>query len=439
MSTTHYDVIIVGGRLAGSTLAARLGQQGLRVLLLERAKMPSLPGASSPIIYASTMELLDEIGADESVYARNTPKIHRLINITPEMRADIAIPMAHGRDYAYAIDRARFDGALWQHALSFPTVDGRDNYSVVDLVWDRVRVAGVVGQGAEGTRETITADLVVGADGRFSTVARAVKAGERDHDLEYPTTLYYAYWKNAAPFDDKGAAAVAYSEGKGYGFLMMDSADDTLAVAVEGQAEKLTAAPGQVEEFYLDLLRNHPFVWQRLENAERVTEVRGMKRIGNLYRDSGGLGWALVGDAYHQKDPIDGQGIYDAVFTAKLLAQAIDDWKAGRKLWDEALVWYDENARAQTYPMYRATIERVRNTLYPRTPKWFNEFSERTWLRWLLQDPLYQEQIGMMLTRQISPEEMMSPPIIVGALLRGPLRDLSRFLEKQIGEEPVLE
>jgi flavin-dependent dehydrogenase len=439
MSMLHYDIIIVGGRPAGSTLAARLGQQGLRVLLLERAKMPSLPGASCPIIYASTMEMLDEIGANEAEYARNTPKIRRLINITGEMRADIDIPMAYGRNYAYAIDRARFDGALWEHALSFPTVDGRDTYSMIDLVWDGLQVVGIVGQTAGGTRETITADLVVGADGRFSTVARAVKAGERDHDLDFPTTLYYAYWKNVPPFDDKGAAAIAYGEGEGYGFLIMDSADDTIALAVEGQSEKLVAAPGQVEAFYLDLLRNHPFLWQRLENAERITEVRGMKRIGNLYREPGGLGWALVGDAYHQKDPIDGQGIFDAVYTAKLLAQAIGDWKAGRILWGEALVWYDERARAQTYPMYRATIERVRNSLYPRTPKWFNEFSGRTWLRWLLQDPLYQEQIGMMLTRQISPDEMLSPPIFIGAILRGPLRDLSRFLEKQIGDEPVRE
>lgn len=437
MTTVHFDVIIVGGRPAGSTLAARLGQLGLKVRLLERAKMPSLPGASCPIIYASTMQLLDEIGADEAAYARNTPKIRRLINITSEMRADIPIPMAFGRDYAYALDRARFDGALWEHALSFPTVEGRDTYSVVDLVWSGVQVAGIVGQTADGIRETITADLVVGADGRFSTVARKVNAKSRDQESDLPTTLYYAYWKGVPPFDDRGAVAIAYGEGEGYGFLIMDSADDTIALAVEGQSDKLDPAPGQVEAFYTALIRKHPFLWQRIENAERFTDVRGMKRIGNQYREPGGLGWALVGDAYHQKDPIDGQGIFDAVYTAKLLALAIGEWKAGRKLWGEALIWYDEQARAETYPMYRATIERVRNSLYPRTPKWFNDFSVQTWLRWLLQDPLYQEQIGMMLTRQISPDEMMSPPIFFGAMLRGPLRDLSRFLERQIGDDPI--
>jgi len=57
--TPHYDVIIVGGRPAGSTLAARLGKQGLHVMMLERAEFPSLPAASSPIIFAPAMQLLD--------------------------------------------------------------------------------------------------------------------------------------------------------------------------------------------------------------------------------------------------------------------------------------------------------------------------------------------------------------------------------------------
>jgi hypothetical protein len=52
--------------------------------------------------------------------------------------------------------------------------------------------------------------------------------------------------------------------------------------------------------------------------------------------------------------------------------------------------------------------------------------------RWLLEDRLIREQMGLMLTRQIAPQEMMSAPLVVGALLRGPLRDLSRFLDRQL-------
>jgi flavin-dependent dehydrogenase len=427
-----YDVIIVGGRPAGSTLAARLGMAGLRVLLLERAQMPALPGASCPIIYASTMALLDDIGADEAEYARGTPRIRRMVNAGAELRGAIWLPMVLGRDYGYAIDRARFDFALWQHALSFPTVTGRLGFSLTDLVCEDGRVVGIVGGEAGQPRETIRARLVIGADGRFSTVARKAGAAQRDTHIENPTSIYYAYWRGAPPYDDQGAAAVAWSPGTGFGFLMMDSADDTVVVAVEGQSALIDPPAGKVEAWYLDLLRSYPVIWERLQHAEMITDVRGMKQIGNLYRQPGGSGWALVGDAYHQKDPIDGQGIYDAVFTAKVLAEVVTAYVTGELTWDEALAQYDETARQETYPMYRSTLQRVQTSLYNESPDWFNRLAVTTWGRWLFEDRLMLEQMGLMLTRQIRPSEMMTAPLVVGALLRGPLRDLSQFLQRQI-------
>ncbi|NDJ60512.1 MAG: FAD-dependent monooxygenase [Chloroflexi bacterium] len=428
----NYDVIIVGGRPAGATLAARLGQRGWRVLLLERNTLPSLPGASCPIIYASTMSLLDEIGADERDYAANTPQLRRMVNDSEGIKGEVWIPSAGGRDYGYAIDRARFDKALWDNALRFPTVTGRDGYSVVDLLWDADRVIGVVGKAAGGKAETITADLVVGADGRFSTVARKAKAAERDEHDEHPTSLLYAYWRGVTPYDDKGAAAVAGGvPGQGYGYLVMDSADETTLIAVEGQAQLLEPPPGQAEAFYLGLVNAYPPIRARIHDAERVTTVRGMRKIGNLYRQPGGAGWALVGDAYHQKDPLDGQGIFDAVFTAKVLAEAIDAWKCGEATWDDALAWYDRVARAETHPVYMSTLRRVQDNFYRSAPPWFNKLAVRTWGRWLMEDRLVQEQLGQILTRQLKPNEALSTPIMLGAMLRGPLRDLSDFLDKE--------
>jgi flavin-dependent dehydrogenase len=441
-----YDVIIAGGRPAGSTLAARLGQAGLRVLLLERAQFPCPPAASSPIIYASTMNLLDEIGADETAYAHNTPKIYRMVSgeIDSPFGFTLRIPDCDGRDYAYAIDRARFDAALWQTAVNSPNVTGKQGFSVTDVLWEGDRVTGVTGQNAAGEKEAFTADVVVGADGRYSLIARKVKAESLDEEPDYPTTLYYAYWKNVAPYDDQGAVASAYGDGSGVGYLVMDSADDTTVVCIEGQSALVDPAPGQLESFYLDILRQRPALWSRLQNAQRVTDIRGMKRIGNLYRAPGGSGWALVGDAYHQKDPIDGQGIYDAVFTAKALAKALIDWKKGKRTWKNALAYYDKSARAETYGMYRSTLDRVKGNLYGEMimPDWdmlklpgmdlFIQATMPIWVRWMLEDRVCQEKLGLMLTRQTSPEALLDPNLFFGALMRGPLRDLSKRLDEEI-------
>jgi flavin-dependent dehydrogenase len=470
---TEFDVIIVGGRPAGSTLAARLGQGGLRVLLLERSTFPSLPGASSPIIFASTMTLLDEIDADERLYARGTPRLPRMVTTTPDFGYEVRLPAVDGRDYAYAIDRARFDEALWQNALRHSTVTGRQNFAVSDLLWDGDRVVGIVGGQPGGAREQFTAKVVIGADGRFSTVARKVNAAVLDEDEECPTSIYYAYWRGVAPHDERGACSAAYFAEEGLGFLLMDSADDTTVVCVEGRTDKLSPGSGQAEAFYADLLQQYPYIRERIRHAERVTEVRGMRRIGNLYRTPGGAGWGLVGDAYHQKDPIDGQGIYDAVFTAKMMAQAILDYTNGRQTWEESLAWYDAAARAETYPMYRETLNRIKTAIYddpfeqiptfmammlaqelqnsPRLPGWVKQpMTEalmrgaqvrvlpapvmkniaKTMARWMVSDGVYQELAGKAVTRQIKPEDLQSTGLMFGILLRGPLRDLSSTLGK---------
>jgi flavin-dependent dehydrogenase len=419
-----YDVIIIGGRPAGSTLAARLGKQGLRVLLLERAGFPELPAVSCPMINASTMEMLDEIGADEALYARGTPKIRRVVQA---LGAGLTLPFDwpeyHGRDYAYAIDRARFDAALWDNAMRFPSVEGRQNFNVTDVIVEDGRVRGVVGQGADKQPVRLTATLTVGADGRYSTVARKLNAEERHRHDEHPTSTLYAYWRGVQSFDQTGdPMAAAYASPDGLGYLLMDSADGTTAVIVEGRADRFENQPDSGEALYLRMLREQPEVWARVQGGERVTSVRGMKRIGNLYRQPGGAGWALTGDAMVQQDPLDGQGIYNAVFTAKSLAWAIREWRAGRMAWDEALEWYDDTVMARTYSMYRQMLDRVQSSLYTQLP----EETARIVAQWALDDPTLKAVMGRFITRQIPAEVMrvLTPALLVNTVVRGGLRQL---------------
>ena len=86
-----------------------------------------------------------------------------------------------------------------------------------------------------------------------------------------------------------------------------------------------------------------------------------MRNIGNLYREAGGPGWALVGDALHQKDPLDGQGIYDAVLTAKLLAQALIDCQRGALSPSAALARYAAEVRAAQAQVIAEVLPRVRD------------------------------------------------------------------------------
>lgn len=428
MSSDHYDAIIVGGRPAGSTLAVRLGRQGLRVLLLERAVFPSPHPASSPIIYASAMALLDEIGAVEEEYARNTPRIGRWVNeFYDRFRTFVPVPEVLGRDYGYAIDRAHFDDVLLRMAAKLPSVTVRQPFAVADLLWQDQTVVGVTGQAPDGPLETFSADCVIGADGRFSTVARKTNAQDHDVRLDAPTTVYYAAWEGAEPYDEQGGAVHFSKPGAGYFFFLFDTANGLVNVALEGKTQLLSPPPGQVEAFYLDMLQRHPLIWRRLARARQVHAVRGMRNIGNLYRTGGGPGWALVGDALHQKDPIDGQGIYDALFSARALSQAILAWKKDGKPWEQALSEYEVSVRAETYDMYRVTLDQVKLMVYSDIPASLDKFL----YQWFGADEEVNQRYALLTVRGLPAKDWLPAGVLLRAAARGTLENAGYLLKRQ--------
>lgn len=428
-----YEVIIVGGRVAGSHLAARLGKYGFRVLLLERDNFPSLPAVSSPIIFSATMRLLDEIGADEMAYAKNTPRLHQMITIVDGNEIALNIPDYKGRDYAYAIDRARFDASLWDTAMRYETVDGRQNFSVSDLVWRNGHVIGVIGKEKDGTNETFTARTVIGADGRFGIVGRKVGVEKIDAYDEHPTSIYYAYWRNVRHLNGK-ASATTYDGDNRYGYLVMDSADGETVITIEGRADSLDPQAGKIEAFYLDTLRQNPLLQERMHDADMITTVRGMKNIGNSYHQAGGAGWALVGDAYHQKDPLDGQGIYNAVITGKALARQMLRWKQGELSWNEAIAEYDKLARVKTYPMYKSLQTRIQASFYSNGDLPIPEWAQENLSRWMLDDEEFMGLVGKFITRELPPDyvTLMTVPTMFGAVARGVRKDIEKRIKERI-------
>ena len=433
MQPNEYDIIIVGGRVTGAVLAAYLGQNGMKVLLLEKDALPSPHPFSCPMIQAATMAMLDEIGAPESEYARHTPPIHKMIIDDERMEIPIELPYHKGRNYGYAIDRARFDKALWDHALRLETVSGIQRFKVNHLLWDEQgeSVIGVTGTHLDrGETARYYGKRVVGADGRFSIVARKTSAKTYDERPNYPTTVYYSYWEGVARHAQGEAISIAYTSASGeFAYLVMDSADNTTAIVVEGRSDIVAPSAGMVDEFYNDIITLHPAIKQRVRNARRVQPVQGIKRIGNLYRQAGGKGWVLVGDAYHQKDPIDGQGIYDAVYSAKMLAQGLCQWYHHQLDWDEMLHQYDEQVRAHTYPQYEATLQRIQGTLYGTLNPALPKSLLRGTFRWIAKDRVYQEITGQILNRQTDPQTTLKPSFLMMAALRGSLRELSERLE----------
>jgi 2-polyprenyl-6-methoxyphenol hydroxylase-like FAD-dependent oxidoreductase len=131
-----------------------------------------------------------------------------------------------------------------------------------------------------------------------------------------------------------------------------------------------------------------------------------------------------VGDALHFKDPVDAQGIYDALIEGKLLDEALSAWLSGAKGWDEAMAGYARRVAEETHPMFVATIGRLKRELYDEPPVPII----KTLIRWSMTDPEYQDRFLRFLARDIPAQGALTPGLMARAALRGLGRDLKRQL-----------
>lgn len=424
-----YDVIIVGGRPAGATLAARLGKRGARVLIVDRATFPSHPGVpSSPAIHSGAMALLDELGIDQATYDDTHARMRSLlIDIAGAFTAKFPVPkLANGRDYVVGIDRQKFDATLWEHLDRFPSVEKRSQFNVTNLVWQGKRVIGIIGANKGETPREITARCVVGADGRFSLIARKAGSEVIEDASTYTSTVYFANWKGVKPLHPDYSVGYVHATVRGLDVLFFAMPNGEWCINTHARSDRVRI-DGNPDRYYMETLRSLPRVWQYLEKAERTSSLVGIKQIGNGYRRPSGPGWVLVGDAVHYKDPADGQGIYDALIGAKLLDESLGRWLSEKSSWETAMESYRRELWQETHAMFVVTTTRIKRELFSEPPMPI----VRTVMRWMMTDPQYAEVFIRVQGRDCPPELLLSQKLAASAVARGIWRDVTRRFSRQ--------
>jgi 2-polyprenyl-6-methoxyphenol hydroxylase-like FAD-dependent oxidoreductase len=194
MPECNFDVVIVGGRVAGAGLAIHLAQAGRKVAVLDRASFPS-GTTSTHVIYPKTIANLDRLGVLDGILAHHPPPLYTAWY--HENRMFVAPhSMEEGRDWAICVRRVTLDAHLLNRAKE-SGVAVQEKTVVTDLIGagtDKDPVRGVKAI-YQGENTLFEAPLVVGADGVNSTVARLVGA-QKQRVMPTRTMLYYAYWTN---------------------------------------------------------------------------------------------------------------------------------------------------------------------------------------------------------------------------------------------------
>ena len=259
------------------------------------------------------LALLRDLGLDREVLAAGAHRMEAMLVHAPGGHTFLAdFAKAEPGQTALGLTRYRLDHLLLERARA-AGVAIREGAHVRTIVREHGRIAGVEAI-IDGSRETIRAPLVVGADGRHSAVVRAL---DLDAPLPWPRrTGLVAHFRGATGLDRWGEMHVFAG---GYvGLAPLEDGLTNVAVVVDSAA--VGCRDGSVEALFLDTLARLPRVAEKLASAERAGGIRGIGPLGRRVRRTSGDGFLLVGDAAGFLDPFTGDGIYDALRGARLAA-----------------------------------------------------------------------------------------------------------------------
>jgi flavin-dependent dehydrogenase len=303
------DVIVVGGGPAGSATATLFAAQGYRVLVLDAATFPRHKPCAE-YVSPGAVAILDRLGVLERLRAARAGRLLRGMEIVAPSggRHLVSYTRANGETCrGLSVPRVVLDAVLLDVARDHGA-EIREGVRARAVWREAGRVRGVIGPAGE----RLSADLVVGADGLNSVVARAVGRPRR---RTWPRRLgLVAHVAGVAWPEDHGRMFVGR-----HGYVGVAPLDDRGLVTVglvRGLPRQRLGSPAAAMAAGL---AEFPDLAARLRGGSTVGSVTGIGPLARRVARAAGPGYALVGDAAGFFDPFTGEGIFRALRGAELL------------------------------------------------------------------------------------------------------------------------
>lgn len=315
--SSHYDAVVIGARCAGASTAMLLARAGARVLIVDRDRAP-WDTLSTHALMRPAVSLLHDWGLLDRIADEGTPVVRRTqFNYGPEC-IDIPVRADGDIEGLYAPRRWLLDTVLRDAAVA-AGAELQLGTALTSLFRDsNGRISGAELRGPDGKSHVVSADVIIGADGRQSSMAKAVDA----------RVLAYS--------DLCSATQYTYVDGvrnNGYRWYFGDKVAAGLIPTTNGQHCLFTSCAPEAfgawfrEDAYAGMMRMlgiwEPELVRDLSSQGPAERIRRYAGAPGHIRDCAGPGWALVGDAGYFKDPATAHGITDAFLDADRLARSL--------------------------------------------------------------------------------------------------------------------
>ncbi len=336
--SSDYDVVIVGGSLAGCSAAILLGRAGQRVALVEKQPDPqAYKRMCSHFIQASGVPSVERLGLLEPIVDAGgvRPRIRAWTEwgwiVAPEDRAGVCLNLR----------RERLDPLVREAAAQTPGVDLLLGQSAERVLRSGAGVSGVTIRDRDGAERDLRARLVVGADGRDSKIAKLAAVKEKTYP--HGRFAYGSYFEGPGPegapdgsvwFTDPNWAAAFPTDGGLTFYAAMPTMD---------RLPEFKRDPGKALVDFIASVPDAP----PIRESRCVDDVIGKVDMTNRVRGPVAPGLALIGDAALATDPLFGVGCGWAFQSAEWLADSVAPALGGAEPLDKGLDRYRRRHRKQ--------------------------------------------------------------------------------------------